>query len=80
MADYESLKQQINSENMHKAAQSSYAGCLGSAMACRERTVGEELEARIEGFESRARALRDLKNSLPGNFLSSGVSRISGLL
>lgn len=48
--------------------------------AGREMTVGELLDRRIEKAERLVRALTDLKGSLPGNFLTSGASRISAFL
>jgi hypothetical protein len=48
--------------------------------AMREATIGEFLDRRIDKFERVVRALRDLKASLPGNYLDSGASRISALL
>lgn len=52
--------------------------CSGGAS--REMTVGELLDQRIEKAERLVRALLDLKGSLPGNFLTSGASRISAFL
>lgn len=45
----------------------------------REMTVGEHLDHLIAKAERHIHALRDLKASLPGTFLTSGASRIAGL-
>lgn len=46
----------------------------------REITVGELLDRRIEKAGALLHALHDLKGSLPGQFLSSGASRISAFI
>jgi hypothetical protein len=51
--------------------------CVGAA---REMTVGELLDRRLEAAERLVQALRDLKGSLPGNYLNSGASRIASLV
>lgn len=48
--------------------------------AARELTVGELLDRRIEKAERLVKSLYDLKNSLPGQYLNSGASRISAFI
>ena len=45
----------------------------------REQTVAEHIDAKIGEGERTIAALRDLKASLPGSYLSSGVSRLGPL-
>jgi hypothetical protein len=49
-------------------------------MAARELTVGELLDRRIHKAEQMLKALHDLKQSLPGQYLNSGASRISAFI
>ncbi len=46
----------------------------------RELTVGELLDRRIHKAEQMLKALHDLKQSLPGQYLNSGASRISAFI
>ncbi len=52
----------------------SYPDC-----AKRELNVGEYLDVKILDAERGLSALRDLKASLPGSFLTSGFSRVASL-
>jgi hypothetical protein len=54
-------------------------GCASIGCVSREQTVGEHIDAKINEAERTMCALRDLKSSLPGSYLASGVSRLGPL-
>ena len=54
------------------------AGLAGCSIG-REQTVGQHIDAKIYEGERTIAALRDLKASLPGSYLNSGVSRLGPL-
>lgn len=53
---------------------------LSNLAAGRELTVGELIDRRIEKADRLMRALIDLKESLPQQYLRSGASRVSAFL
>ena len=61
---------------MHGA---SLGGLGGGYRIGREQTVGEHIDAKINEAERTMLALRDLRGSLPGSYLNSGVSRLGPL-
>lgn len=69
-----------NGVNNAKTTQAYGEKTSGLCGAMREITVGELLDQRIEKAERLIRALRDLKSSLPGSYLTSGFSRVGPFL
>jgi hypothetical protein len=76
------MQNPVAMELEQKRAQQAYEqACAnqGSIGASREMTVGEFIDDRIHKFQNTVKALQDLRDNLPAQFLNSPASRISGL-